>query len=68
MAELQYSEPDPLTPDEIKRRVLALDRDDRFDFMLLTFDPVEEKAGDRRRFNSGPPAKTGERRRGRRAA
>ena len=45
--EMQYSEPEPLTKEEIRDRLLRLDRDTRLEYFLLTVEPPEPKAEER---------------------
>jgi hypothetical protein len=67
MAKLQYSEPEPLSWEEMSERLRDLERDDRFDFMLLTLEPVDPTEVERRRRDLGPPAGSRDRRKNRAA-
>ena len=67
MGELHYSEPESVSPEEIRERLLELDRGVRLDFMLLTlepFDPADERRrrSDRRRLHFGTPRGKSDRR------
>ena len=67
MSDLHYSEPESVSPEEIRERLLELDRDVRLDFMLLTlepFDPSDERRrhSNRRRLHFGTPRGKNDRR------
>ena len=52
--EMQYSEPEPLTKEAIRDRLLRLDRDTRLEFFSLTVEPLEPGAGQSRRHDDPP--------------
>lgn len=37
----EYIEPDPLTPEHVREKLLELDRESRIEFMRLTVEPPE---------------------------
>jgi hypothetical protein len=39
--DLQYTEPEPLTPEQIREKLLKMDRESRLEFMWLTAEPPD---------------------------
>ena len=39
--QLNYTDPDPLTPEQIRQKLLKYDRDSRLEFMRLTVEPPD---------------------------